>query len=102
MELFLLLGHRLSVLLFAHPDGSQPTTMEELADGRLVAGEQHLPRPEHDQHFPEQHAPLTGYCTPSESLGLSSQSLVLFGADGGAKCGMRSSPAGISQSLICW
>src|SRR3954451_20108521 len=45
----LLLGELVGVLLLRHADRALPLRVEELPDDRLLAGEQHLPRPEHRQ-----------------------------------------------------
>ncbi len=39
----------LGVLLLGHADRADPLGVEELPDHRLLAGQQHLPRPEHGQ-----------------------------------------------------
>ena len=52
----LLLGHLRVVLLLGHADRTDAATVEELLDNRLIAGQQHLPRPEHHQLAPKQHA----------------------------------------------
>ncbi len=51
-----LLGQCGLVLLLRHADRADPAPVHELGDHRVVAGEQHLARAEHDQVAAEQHA----------------------------------------------
>ena len=54
-------GDLRGVLLLAHPDRALAPAVEELLDHRLLAGEQHLARAEHDKLAAEQHAQVVGH-----------------------------------------
>ena len=57
----LLFGHRRLVLLLRHADRTDAATVEELADHRFIAGQQHLAGAEHHQVLAEQHAHVVGH-----------------------------------------
>ena len=57
----LLFGHRRLVLLLGHADRTEAAAVEELSNDGLIAGQQHLARPKHDQMLTEQHAHVVGH-----------------------------------------
>src|SRR5581483_9169280 len=56
LDLGLLLGHGGLVFFLRHADRADAPAVEELPNDRLVAGQQHFPRPEHHQLAAKQHA----------------------------------------------
>jgi hypothetical protein len=56
----LLFGHRRLVLLLGHADRTEAAAVEELSNDGLIAGQQHLARPKHDQMLTEHDQMLTG------------------------------------------